>query len=352
MTTYRFYGLLDLECDDGGHRGYRRFLENEYARIAEAPADEAPLRIDLRVVAELPAALPGDIVRTVRFKRLFTYRFLVRDLKSERVQIFFRRHPVDRVYMNAIGVFLQAHVLEPVMYLKLLERGVLFLHAAGVARDGAGYLLPARGGAGKTTFSLALLEHGFRLLGDDLLLVDTKARVVHPYPRPLHLFAYNVDKLAGLRVPTRHKAAIYAKNVARAVLERGLRTDFLIATRVHLDELAAGDLFAPSVPYHGLWFLRSQGETLERRPLTEDKAAAVAAEIVDASDLNKSLYRILGAGEELASVQALEEDVVKRLLLQLPHVTYVNTRRLDLRSLDSFIQTVLDDGSPASLPSA
>jgi hypothetical protein len=45
------------------------------------------------------------------------------------------------------------------------------LHAAGLERDGRGVLVCATGGGGKTTFSLGLVRRGWRLLGDDKLLV-------------------------------------------------------------------------------------------------------------------------------------------------------------------------------------
>lgn len=346
MKTYRFFGLVDLECHTSGHRGYERFFDNEYDRITDPRSKVADRRIVLHVVPKLPERRMDDIVRVVRFKRLFTYRFLVRDLEREAVEIFFQRHPVDRVYMNAVGVFLQAHVLEPVMYLKLLEKGVILLHAAGVAKDGAGFLLPAPGGTGKTTFSLALVNHGFRLLGDDLVLVDTNARIVHPYARPLHLFTYNVKSISGGRVPWRIEGVIYAKSVVRWILEKLLRTEFLIATRVHIDEIVDRDVFAPAVAYKGMWLLRSDGREIQGRVIDEEMAQSVARELIEASDLNKSLYRITEGDAAIASIKELERKVLERLLLQLKHVTYVNIRRLDLRSLDPFIETILGVNSP------
>src|SRR5690606_8570114 len=185
----------------------------------------------VHIVRRLPLARESDLVRSVNVKKLFTYHYLVRDLDSTTVEIFFRTHPIDKVYMNAIGVFLQAQVLEPVLYLKLLEENVLLMHAAGICDDQQGYLFPAHGGTGKTTFSLSLLKHGYRLLGDDLLFVDVGKGRVYPYPRPLHLFSYNANRLEG-KLPPRIKAIIYSKNIVRFFLESLLRTEFLISTRV------------------------------------------------------------------------------------------------------------------------
>ena len=47
------------------------------------------------------------------------------------------------------------------------------LHAAGLTRDGVGVLVCAASRGGKTTFSLALARRGWRVVGDDKLLLGT-----------------------------------------------------------------------------------------------------------------------------------------------------------------------------------
>jgi hypothetical protein len=342
MKTYSFYEFLQVRLNYNGHRGYERYFDNEYTRIVKGQkAEECPL-ITVSIVKKLPEPQAGDLVRAPRYKKLFTYKFLVRNLFGNHVEIFFENHPVDKVYMNAIGVFLQAQVLEPIMYLKLLESGVLFMHAGGVAKDGYGYLLPAHGGTGKTTFSIALMNHGFQLLGDDLLIVDTKKRLVYPYPRPMHLFTYNINNLNGANIPLKYKTAIYTKNGMRYVLERVLRTEFLISTRVHADEIFSGELFAKPVPYKGVYFLRKEGKASEPRVITKRSAVDIAAEIMISEDLNDSLYEILEDEAQIAKVKELERKIIVNLLSQFSNITYVNTRKLDLTTLDPFIAKVFE----------
>ena len=264
MTSYNFYGYLIVRILSE-HRGYRRYFENEYARISQGGKAKAKtLRINVEIVPSLPEEARGDIKRTVRFKKLFTFRFLVRGIESRDVTIYFQKHWVDRVYMNAIGVFLQAQVLEPVMYMKLLEENILFMHAGGVTKGEMGILLPAYGGTGKTTLSMALLNQGHKLLGDDLLLVDIDEGVVHPYPRPLHIFTYNVRNLRGATIPFKYKFAVYFKNFLRFFLERILRTEFLISTRIHADELFADrDIFDPVANANAAAWMWQQGRRNE-----------------------------------------------------------------------------------------
>lgn len=346
MMTYNFFDRLNLEIVTGGHRGYQRYFENEYRRIAERGRSEGVPTVSVMIVDDLPAQHDDDLVDRVHYKKLFHFEYLVRGIDTNDVAIYFKSHPVDRVYMNAIGVFVQAQVLEPIMYLKLLQQNVLFMHAAGVATDSEGFLFPAHGGTGKTTMSMALLAHGFRLLGDDLLFVDLATRTVHAYPRPLHLFTYNVKSLSGARVPLKHQAAIYAKNAIRFVLERVLRTELLISTRVHADELFADDPYGSSVPYRRLCFLVKEGPVVFEKPLTDATTPDVAREIMESEDLNESLYGILGEEAKVDEVKKLEQKVIGDLLGQFDAITYVNTRELDLAHLKGFVEDQLSPSGP------
>jgi hypothetical protein len=343
LTSYNFYGYMIVRLLSK-HRGYRKYFDNEYARISqEGTVDESTMRVNVEIVSKLPEQQAGDIVQVNRFKKLFTFRFLIRGIESRDVTIYFQKHWVDRVYMNAIGVFLQAQVLEPVMYLKLLEENILFMHAGGVTKGDMGILLPAYGGTGKTTLSMALLNQGHKLLGDDLLLVDIDAGIVHPYPRPLHIFTYNVENLRGATIPFKYRFAVYFKNFLRFFLERILRTEFLISTRIHADELFADrDIFGKSSPFGAIAFLRKEGPAVEVVTITSDNVDAIATGIAESADLNDSLEVLLEKDPEVqAKVDALEHKVIVGLLEKRGLLAYVNTRAMDLDHLDDFSEKIL-----------
>ncbi|MBI4775652.1 MAG: hypothetical protein HY788_16035 [Deltaproteobacteria bacterium] len=57
----------------------------------------------------------------------------------------------------------------------LRMKGRYFIHAAGLAENGKGVIIPASSGRGKTTLSLALVRGGFQFLGDDRLLIERAA---------------------------------------------------------------------------------------------------------------------------------------------------------------------------------
>lgn len=75
---------------------------------------------------------------------------------------------------------LTLYVLNPLLELMLWKRGLLLLHSAGVEKDGRACLIAGRGGVHKTTFAMAMLRRGWRLLGDDMVLLRGGAALCFP----------------------------------------------------------------------------------------------------------------------------------------------------------------------------
>ncbi len=57
----------------------------------------------------------------------------------------------------------------------LSYRGIFDLHAAGLVREGAGYLLLGDPGSGKSTITLSLVSQGWQYISDDALLLKSSA---------------------------------------------------------------------------------------------------------------------------------------------------------------------------------
>nr|WP_255719306.1 HprK-related kinase A [Pelomonas sp. P8] len=74
---------------------------------------------------------------------------------------------------------------------------LLVLHAACVARDGRAVILPAPPGSGKSTLCAALVNRGWRLLSDELTLVDFDAARVWGLARPVNLKNASIDVIRG-----------------------------------------------------------------------------------------------------------------------------------------------------------
>jgi HprK-related kinase A len=63
----------------------------------------------------------------------------------------------------------------------------LIVHAAVVEKNGGAAILPAPPGSGKSTLTAALVLSGWRLLSDELALIDRRSGLIHPLPRPVSL---------------------------------------------------------------------------------------------------------------------------------------------------------------------
>ena len=67
------------------------------------------------------------------------------------------------------------------------------LHAAVLERDGRALVLPAPSGSGKSTLCAALTFSGWRLLSDELALIEPTRGELLPLPRPVSLKNASID---------------------------------------------------------------------------------------------------------------------------------------------------------------
>ena len=84
----------------------------------------------------------------------------------------------------------------------------LVFHAAVLERDGRALLLPAPPGSGKSTLTAVLAHRGWRLLSDELALLDPATGLVHGMARPVNLKNASIDLVAGFVPEARLTAAI------------------------------------------------------------------------------------------------------------------------------------------------
>ena len=86
--------------------------------------------------------------------------------------------------------------LRPLIDFKLLQKGIVSIHAAGVSKEGAAIIFSGRGGAHKTTFAMDLIRgKGYRFIGEDRVLLGQNGRVF-AYPLHHRLFEYRLNSMA------------------------------------------------------------------------------------------------------------------------------------------------------------
>jgi hypothetical protein len=75
--------------------------------------------------------------------------------------------------------------------------GFLVIHAAVVERGGRAIVMPAPPGSGKSTLCAGLVSRGWRLLSDELCLLQPESGLIHPLTRPVNLKNESIDVIRG-----------------------------------------------------------------------------------------------------------------------------------------------------------
>lgn len=85
----------------------------------------------------------------------------------------------------------------------------LIIHAAVVEKNGQAIILPGLPGAGKSTLCAGLVNlGGWRLLSDELTLIDRKTGEIRPNPRPISLKNQSINIVAKQRSGVFHSTVV------------------------------------------------------------------------------------------------------------------------------------------------
>jgi hypothetical protein len=107
----------------------------------------------------------------------------------------------------------QGYVVEPLLSIAAVRRGIVLLPGAGIVLDDGLILLLGRSRAGKSTLAARALTAGRAILGDDQLFVGPEA-TAWPFPRSLRFYPDLARTapvtFARLRPPTRRRLQLRA----------------------------------------------------------------------------------------------------------------------------------------------
>jgi hypothetical protein len=159
---------------------------------------------------------------------------------------------------------LAAHPLLTVALVETMKRfGRYPLHAAALALNGKGVLVPGASGAGKSTTSVTLVRAGFDFLADDTVFLtrSTDKLWVDGFPDEVDVTENTVGRIPELShlagaplLPGRDKYSFRVEEIFGITPLVGCRPAFLIAPRVvdqpgsELEPLPASEAFLALVP--------------------------------------------------------------------------------------------------------
>jgi HprK-related kinase A len=85
----------------------------------------------------------------------------------------------------------------------------IVIHAAAIERGGRVALLPAPPGSGKSTLCAALVNRGWRLLSDELALIDPERGLLLPLARPVSLKNRSIDVIRAFAPEAQFSAVVH-----------------------------------------------------------------------------------------------------------------------------------------------
>ena len=137
---YQFHNLLTLNVQSS-QAGLLSFLDREFGEYAIVSPVEQP---DVRIIidAQKPTCHEGidRITFDDRFRRIGRMRYTIEGLDKPCTTIYMRPDWTTALYPAFAGTFMQTSVIEPIVYLKCLQRNCVLLHAACLSKNDRSYL--------------------------------------------------------------------------------------------------------------------------------------------------------------------------------------------------------------------
>jgi hypothetical protein len=216
--------------------------------------------------------------------------YIVGRSKSNTNVFFISRNSIDEMQTDDIGEFIYLFEKDMTIELQKIRSDLYFMHAAAVEYQGAGIILTAPSGTGKSTTSWALIHSGFRYLSDELAPIDLTNMNVCPYPHALNL---------------KSKPPVYA------LPENTIQTE----TTLHIPIHEAGQwlLQKTPVPVSTIFFLEYDSERTrpEIKPISKSLATAkIYANTLNAlNHQNKGMDAALSIASRLHCFDLITTDL-------------------------------------------
>ena len=132
------------------------------------------------------------------------------------------------------AIFITGDVIDFVIQYKLQQKDSILIHASSVYKETRSITFPSRGGGGKTTMAMKFVNIGFKLLGDNYILLNRTQ--TESYPTSLSLFSYNLTEAIKQQLTTQEKIRLVF-NQAIYTISFGYAKFFLKVNPLKLGEI-------------------------------------------------------------------------------------------------------------------
>jgi len=127
-------------------------------------------------------------------------------------------------------------IIFPIINEFFAQRKLYFIHSASLSKNGQGILFVAPSGGGKSTASLSLVKAGYKLLSDDINLLDTRNTqlLLKAFPRNIRILPETLlmfPELAHLskRIqPGQKKISIHPEDLCKSATALSVKPRFII----------------------------------------------------------------------------------------------------------------------------
>jgi hypothetical protein len=133
-------------------------------------------------------------------------------------------------------MFFSGYIIDFLIHYMLNKKGYTIIHSSGVSTNDKCVLFSARGGGGKTTISLNLVDAGYKFMGDNFIVLNSGS--AFSFCSPLNIFNYNLTGLVKKNLSLKENILLTIKNIIYK-FTFGYVKLFL---KIHPDTILAGGL--------------------------------------------------------------------------------------------------------------
>lgn len=221
---YNIHNIIKFKIDDKQHLLFKDILGNPFEEYQNYLEDEdindKDLDFSINIVDDLyhqEGCYILDDKYYIKKRYIFTndhYKIAKWIIEinqiDDKISLKLKPNRVARLFITGFFVdFLIQYILT--------QKGYSIIHSSGLSREGNSILFSGRGGSGKTSIAMHIIDsdNSFRFLGDDFMIIKTG--VSFPYITPLNLFSYNVSPFLLKKFNRHQKITFKLKNYLHAL---------------------------------------------------------------------------------------------------------------------------------------